>query len=69
MREITELLLSKVAMEMAKSYHKNSFRGFACEEVLNKYPNIEIQLLRGMWEAIDAVHDCAVVEWNQNPEL
>ena len=63
MREVTELILSNIAKEMAKAYHKNSSRGFACDEVLNKYPDIEIKLLRGMWEAIDAVHDCAIVEW------
>ena len=46
-----------VAYAMQDSYKANHNRENACIDVLHKFPDINIEVLRAMWDAIDAYVD------------
>lgn len=49
--------LEETAYSMQKAYNKNNNRENACIEVNHEHPNVSWEIIRAMWQAIDAFYD------------
>ena len=52
--------LEKAAYAMQDAYLNNNNRENACIDVRQKHPDADQDILRGMWQAIDAFYDMNV---------